>query len=674
MMRSLPLRGLILTLASGLLAGPVWAKPIPIEDLARLPAMSSVSVSTDGQTLVALIGPTTGTDQDRAVLAAWDLTDLSKAPIIAAPDGRESEFIGVSALKNGKIEVAVRQPFTGRLQGCAEGSAIGSTRTWSVKVLLTDTSFKSFEEPFINLGSTRNMSKSTEDCIRITARGSVNSRMPLDPENVLITRISGDASVNREMGLLNVNTGAFRSTYRATGDTGAGYVDPRDGEVMTLAGTDERRNTFEQYTQLKTSKGGSFETHDALTVDAVNRQELSVIHRDAETGIYYILTNKFSDKKAIYTYDPVARALSDEPVFLATDFDATGVVTSSAAHDFGKVLGYSYAADIVRTEWVDPEYGGIVLGLEQQLGADNVSILYRNADFSLIVFSASGSRMPERYYVLRDRSQLETLGGERPWIDPDDLSQTELVYYNARDGRKLPALLTPRQGWQEGDAPGKAIVLPHGGPWARDFAGWDMSGWVPFLTSRGFTVLQPQYRGSVGWGVDLWRAGDGQYGYKAQDDKDDGAAWLVSQGYADAGQMAIFGYSYGGYAAMAAATRANSPYQCAIAGAGYAESAKINVGIDRNRFNRLAFSKGLSGRDVIRDVAQAEIPILVYHGDRDVRVPDTFGKAFFNAVRRHTTAKYLNVPDMPHSLPWTPAQQRLTLTEIEKFLTNECGL
>jgi pimeloyl-ACP methyl ester carboxylesterase len=125
---------------------------------------------------------------------------------------------------------------------------------------------------------------------------------------------------------------------------------------------------------------------------------------------------------------------------------------------------------------------------------------------------------------------------------------------------------------------------------------------------------------------------------------------------------------------MAAATRKNSPYQCAIAGAGYAESAKINVGIDRGRFSRLAISKGLSGRDVIKDVSQAEIPILIYHGDRDVRVPDTFGKAFYNAIRKYTKAKYLNVPDMPHSLPWTPDQQRLTLTEIEKFLNDDCGL
>lgn len=648
------------------------AEPIPVEDLARLPAMSSVTVSTDGKTLAALIGPSTGKDKDRAVIAAWDLTDLSKPPVTVGPDGKDSEFIQVYALKDGMLQVVVRQPFTGRLSGCAEGNAIGTTRTWTVKALLTDTSFKKFDEPFIDLGSTRGIGKSTEDCIRITARGAVASRLPLDPENILISRIGSD--FRSELGLLNVKTQAFKPVFKSSGETGAGYIDPADGEVMSTSGSDENRNTFEQYTKLKTTKGGAFEDHDALTVDLVKRQEMDIAHRDRETGFYYIITNKFSDKKEIYTYDPVSKTFSPQPVFSSPEFDASGVVTSSSPSDFGRVLGHAYAADVARYEWLDAEFGGIVLGLEQQMGAESIDIIYRSPNYDLIVFSASGSNMPTRYYILRDRSKLELLGAERPWIDTTELSQTGLVYYEARDGRRLPALFTPRQGWTEGAAPGKAVVLPHGGPWARDFGGWDMSGWVPFLTSRGYSVLQPQYRGSVGWGLDLWFAGDGQFGYQAQDDKDDGAAWLVEQGYAAPDKLVMFGYSYGGYAAMAAATRKSSPYQCAIAGAGYAESDKINVGIDRSRFGRMTFAKGLSGRDVINDVADAEIPILIYHGDRDVRVPDSFGKAFFNAIRKHTTAKYLNVPDMPHSLPWTPDQQRLTLTEIEKFLVGECGL
>ena len=422
---------------------------------------------------------------------------------------------------------------------------------------------------------------------------------------------------------------------------------------MATTGIDEKRNAFERFTRLKATKGGAFEDHPALTVDESALRELSVAHFDREAGLYYVVTDKFADKKEIYTYDPVAKKLSEKPVFSHPEFDAEAVLVSSSPADFGKILAYSYNADVPRYEWLDAEFGGIVLGLEQQLNAESVNIIYRSPDFNLIVFSASGSNMPARYYILRDRSKLELLGAQRPWIETESLSQTGFLYYQARDGRSLPALFTPRQGWKEGDAPGKAIVLPHGGPWARDWGGWDVSGWVPFLTSRGYSVLQPQYRGTRGWGMDLWRAGDAQFGYKAQDDKDDGAAWLVSQGYADPGKIAIFGYSYGGYAAMAAATRKDSPYQCAIAGAGYAESDRINVSNDRTRFGRMAVADKLTGRDVIKDVANSEIPILIYHGDRDVRAGH-LRKGLLQCRPQAHDGKIRQHPDMPH-LPWTRA-------------------
>lgn len=382
------------------------AQPIPVEDIARLPAMSSVSVSTDGKTMVALIGPASGNDRDRAVVAAWDLADLSKAPVIVAPDGKESEFIDVQALKDGKVQVAVRQPFTGRLSGCAEGNEIGTTRTWTVKLLLTDTTFQKFEEPFIDLGSTRGRSQSTEDCIRITARGAVFDRLPLDPRNVLISRIGSD--FNSEIGLLDLQTKDFKTLFKNSGALAVGYIDPADGEVMSASGTDEKRSAFEGFTQIKATKGGPLESHDALTIDLTRLQELTVAHRDRESGRYYILTNKFSDKVQVFVYDPVTKSFGAEPVFAHLGFDASGIITSSQANDFGKMLGFAYNADVTRYEWLDAEYGGIVLGLERQLKAETVSIIYRNSDFSLIVFSASGSTMCQR------RSKIRPMGGAKP--------------------------------------------------------------------------------------------------------------------------------------------------------------------------------------------------------------------------------------------------------------------
>jgi dipeptidyl aminopeptidase/acylaminoacyl peptidase len=236
----------------------------------------------------------------------------------------------------------------------------------------------------------------------------------------------------------------------------------------------------------------------------------------------------------------------------------------------------------------------------------------------------------------------------------------------------VPGLLSLPEGYEaETDGRIPTIILPHGGPWARDYAGWDVSGWVPFLTSRGYAVLQPQYRGSTGFGRELWFAGDKEWGQKMQDDKDDGAQYLVDQGIADPDKLAIFGYSYGGFAAFAATVRENSPYQCAIAGAGVSNLSLFNRLVSEDRIQRIVQGETLAGMDPSKNTEKANIPILVYHGDRDVRVPIKEGRGFYNAVKGRVNAKFVEIKDMPHSLPWWPDHHRQSLKAIDDWLKSD---
>jgi len=189
---------------------------------------------------------------------------------------------------------------------------------------------------------------------------------------------------------------------------------------------------------------------------------------------------------------------------------------------------------------------------------------------------------------------------------------------------------------------------------------------------RGYAVLRPQYRGSTGWGRELWLAGDAEWGKKMQDDKDDGAAWLVKQGYADADKIAIFGYSYGGYAAFAAAVRPNSPYACAIGGAGVSALTKLGRTWSSNPQQRAYQGKTVKGMDPMLNTAKANIPVLVIHGDRDVRVPLFHGKDFYKKIKKNVPAELVVIKDMPHSLPWTPKMNKKTLSSMEEFLENDC--
>ena len=280
--------------------------------------------------------------------------------------------------------------------------------------------------------------------------------------------------------------------------------------------------------------------------------------------------------------------------------------------------------------------------------------------------------MPPTYYLARGGSDFKFLGTERPELAKANLSKSELIYYEARDGKQIPGLLTMPVGWKKGDKAPPAIIHPHGGPWARDNASWDVSGWVPFLTSRGYAVLQPQYRGSTGWGRDIWLSGDAEWGQKMQDDKDDGAKWLVTNGYADANKMAIFGYSYGGFAAFAAAVRPQSPYKCAIAGAGVSDLNRLGRLWSGNPQQRAYQGKTVKGMNPLEFAKNAKIPMLIFHGDRDVRVPLFHAKDFYKKAKKNADIKLVIIKDQPHSLPWTPKMQRKSLQALETYLENDC--
>jgi hypothetical protein len=158
-----------------------------------------------------------------------------------------------------------------------------------------------------------------------------------------------------------------------------------------------------------------------------------------------------------------------------------------------------------------------------------------------------------------------------------------------------------------------------------------------------------------------------------QDDKDDGAAWLVKEGIADPERLVIFGYSYGGFAAAAAVVRPNSPYQCAISGAPVTNLARLGNTWSENRLQRLLQGRTVKGMDPMQNVEKANIPVLLYVGDRDVRTPAFHARDFYNGVKDRVDARFELIPDMAHSLPWYPRHQQQTLQLMEDFLAAPCA-
>lgn len=646
--------------------------PIPVEALSQMQEIQSISMSSDGRRIVALIGKS-GAQDFETLLATWDIENLSEGPTITA-SGDKMKFIAASALKSDHTFVVGRQEWTGAIGECGgEGNSLGNTKTFVVKAYLTDSTHSNFDEAFAGNSRPIGVSDATQRCFEIFGSAQLVNTLPLDPEHVIVQQ-TNTGTLRSDFYRYNLRTRDTELLFRATGRSSPGLFDPRNGDLLTRVQIEPVDGGFEQRILIRNIESGEFEIHDELTTRIEDRFTIEFVGRDEDSGKFYVLTDKFSDLVQARTYDPKARKFDPEPLVAHPEFPITEIILGTQPSDFNRVLGYTVGGVFFETTWVDPSLRAIHEGLKIAFPDQNVSVLNFNDARNVILFSTESHRHPTRYHLLVDGNRVLPLGAERSGIDPEDIGEQRWVIYAARDGLKIPAILDLPAGWSKTDGPLPTIIHPHGGPWARDVGGWDVSGWVPFLTSRGYAVLRPQYRGTLGFGRRLWLAGDAEWGMKMQDDKDDGAEWLVSQGIADPKRIAIFGYSYGGFAATAAVVRPNSPYRCAIAGAPVTDLARLGNTWSENRLQRLVQGQTVRGMDPMQNTEKANIPVLLFVGDRDVRTPSWHAENFYNAVRGRVPAQLEIIPDKPHSFPWYPRHKAKSLNLIETFLNETCEM
>lgn len=283
--------------------------------------------------------------------------------------------------------------------------------------------------------------------------------------------------------------------------------------------------------------------------------------------------------------------------------------------------------------WFDPAWARLQAAIDKALPG-KINQLSGDPTKRVLIYSSSDIDPGSWYLLTIDKMSLQQIALRQPLIDPAAMHRKEIIEYPAADGLKIPAYLT-RPANSTSLQP--AVILIHGGPIARD--SWDWDAEVQLLASRGYVVLQPQFRGSSGFGRKFEAAGFGQWGMAMQDDVTAGVQYLVREGIADPKRICIYGASYGGYAAMWGLVKTPELYRCGISFAGVSDieymwkdrsdsaSNKVAREMMASRIGDVRIQQSQFAEvSPLRHVDKIQAPVLLMHGEKDERVPIAHGK------------------------------------------------
>ncbi|MCH8099521.1 MAG: S9 family peptidase [Proteobacteria bacterium] len=625
-------------------------EPYPLEYWALREVINNAQVSPDGKYLGLM---KIASKKANPIIEVYDAADLTKRPFRINADPMEITNFYWASDKD--IVFTLRQKVRNRIKGFNQG-------VYENKIAVVDVKKKkirSFDE----------------------TDPTIVALLPNKPDKIIISFSEGDddgpgsklsaAFRPRAYWEFDLNTGNKKLLIR--GKLSLANIDfDADGNPWLARGFDLVHGEFIWYwrkpggsgwTEIHRMSEDDFETFTVENIDYTQPDHLLVY---AHNG---------NDKIGLWSFDINARKL-DELIYRRDDADVYGVKYHSNTWSHpNEVTGVTYFKDKLRVEFFDETEGATYAQLEQLIPYSHyVNINSRSRDGKTMTVYNAGPHDPGTYYLLKN-GEFKAVGSKQPLIESENLADLRYISYDARDGREIPAFLTVPQG----DGPFPLIVLPHGGPFVQETVVYDE--WSQMLANNGYMVIQPQYRGSHGYGLQFYLdafINGGQGGYEMQDDKDDGAKYLVERGLVDPDRIAMFGWSYGGYAALVAASREDQIYQCVIAGAAVSDPLmQVNYyrfqmrGAQRDEQLRM-WDDSISP---IKEVAKINVPVLLIHGDVDQRVPPEHAKKYRKLLDKYNKSyKFLELEGADHFSSTLFYRHQIALFEtMIDFLENDCG-
>jgi dipeptidyl aminopeptidase/acylaminoacyl peptidase len=588
---------------------------IPIESFFKLPQYAQMSLSPDGKHIAAL-APL----NQKQGLVVIDIKSRTATPVAGRSD---RDIVGVTWINDKRVLY-----FTGRLAERDFDQRGGGTFAVDID---------GSSERLISEGSDEQSSAGMRRTVRPL---EVVRYLPGDTDDIIVHETVYAAGALKPMpgALYRLNTRTGRKTSLSDGKPEAGDSETwgvdRNGvaRVFRVDFPDETTHIFyREGPEAPWRKIGDFK------IFAPDAWRPIGIAEDGHT--LYVSSRRGGDKNAISRFDPdgtkIGELVAQHPL----------VDLRALTGDKEGVRGLRYNADREGAAWFDESLATTQSIADKSLPG-SVNRLSWSADRSLVLITSYSDTKPGSFYLLdRKAGKMEWLGDSRPWIDPKTMSPMQPVRYKARDGLEIPAYLTIPRGSSGKNLP--MVVMIHGGPWL-DGDSWQWHPEVQFLASRGYVVLQPNFRGTTRYGWKHFSASFRQWGLAMQDDVTDGVQWVISQGIADPKRVCIYGASYGGYATLMGLAKDPDLYRCGIDYVGVADLPLLYTASWSDTYYSEFAQYSLTSRigdldkdiDRIKAVSPVELasrikaPLLMAYGTSDVRVVPQHGTRMKDALER----------------------------------------
>lgn len=615
------------------------AEPLPIEFFSRLPDVTKLTISPDGTKVVSQVRY----EHEGVRGVVLLLTDFTKGKNYRIFTSDNSKFVLGWIRWAGNDAVLASAHYPARIYG---------TPVTATRLLRVDLSNGEIDSAV----PTRALRKAEIDPI---VQDHIIDFMPDSPDEFIIS-LRTTNEVGSSVFLANHKTRKSKRLHQWRAHT-MNWMTDQQNTLRIAHYFKDKKNRYE-YRPV-----GSKTWQPLFEYDTFSESAKQPLGFGTDPNILYFVA-LHEGRDAVFKADLRNTPLQPELVHSDPVYDVGGSLIRSPKDK--RVVGVRHSLGRGYTFW-DDEYQGLQKSVNIALPDTNNKIIeFSDDERRAIVFSTSDTNAGTYYLWDRDNRSMSPIAYAYESLDPATMAEKQSISYQARDGLEIEGFLTRPK--DHSDEPGPTIVFPHGGPISYDGKGFDY--WTQYFASRGYNVLQMNFRGSYGYGHNFMSSGLQDWGGKMQTDVEDGARWLIKQKVADPNRICVVGASYGGYAALMEAANNKDLYQCAVSFAGVTDLRYL-VTRSRRYVNSKVVKEmvgsntsELKKRSPVRRAEEIDVPILLVHGTKDIRVPIAHGRRMHKRLQAaDKDVTYIELKDGNHYLSNEEHRVRL-FKEMDAFL------